>query len=101
MTDYRRGMEQMFPTLTPAQIARIAAHGRVRRAAAGEVLVEAGEQQPPFFVVAAGELQVVRPGTAGEELVTVHHAGRVHRRGQHALRPAAGSCACARPRPAR
>jgi hypothetical protein len=33
----------MFPTLTPAQIARIAAHGRERPIARGEVLIEAGD----------------------------------------------------------
>jgi thioredoxin reductase (NADPH) len=67
--------DQMFPTLSPEQIARIAAHGRVRRAAAGDRLVEIGDQHPSFMVVAAGELQVVRPGAAGEELVAVHRPG--------------------------
>jgi len=33
---------EMFPTLTPAQIARIARHGRKRQIARGEVLIEAG-----------------------------------------------------------
>src|SRR5205814_7926172 len=32
-------VEQMFPTLTPAQIARIAAHGRTRAVQSGEVMV--------------------------------------------------------------
>ena len=36
------GVERMFPTLTPAQIKRIAAHGKLRAIRAGEVLVEAG-----------------------------------------------------------
>ena len=62
--------QRMFPTLTPAQIERIAAHGRRRRVAAGEVLVETGAQRPPFFVVQAGNLEVVRPSeTKGEEPV--------------------------------
>ena len=30
--------EHVFPTLTPAQIARIAAHGRVRAIREGEIL---------------------------------------------------------------
>jgi hypothetical protein len=35
-------LEHVFPTLTAAQIARIAAHGRRRPINQGEVLVEAG-----------------------------------------------------------
>src|SRR2546422_3154903 len=46
--------EHIYPTLTPAQLARIAAHGRRRQVERGEVLVEAGEQTARFFVVAAG-----------------------------------------------
>ena len=69
--------QQMFPTLTPAQIARIAAHGGRRRVAAGEVLVETGAHHPPFFVVHSGRLEVVRPSeTKGEEPVAVHAPGQ-------------------------
>jgi hypothetical protein len=35
--------DAMFPALTPAQLARVAAHGKRRPIAAGEVLVEVGE----------------------------------------------------------
>jgi hypothetical protein len=35
------GAERMFPTLMPAQVKRIAAHGQVRSIRPGEVLVEA------------------------------------------------------------
>src|SRR5258706_14328513 len=48
------GNERIFPTLTPAQIKRIAAHGQVRSIRSGEVLVEAGAHVVPFFVVTAG-----------------------------------------------
>src|SRR5437016_6076912 len=61
--------EHIYPTLTPAQLARIAAHGRRRQVEAGEVLVEAGEQTARFFVVAAGRIDIFRPSEAGEELV--------------------------------
>jgi hypothetical protein len=37
-------VEQVFPTLTPEQIARVAAHGRVRPVRAGEVLLSAGDR---------------------------------------------------------
>jgi thioredoxin reductase (NADPH) len=66
----------MFPTLTTAQIARLAAHGRVRRVRRGEVLVEAGAKTEQFFVVTAGSLEVVRKSGAGEELVTVERPGQ-------------------------
>src|SRR3989442_2253928 len=61
--------EHIYPTLTPAQVARIAAHGRRRHIERGEVLVEAGEQTARFFVVAAGRIDIFRPSEAGEELV--------------------------------
>src|SRR5207249_143595 len=68
--------DQVFPTLTPEQIARVAAHGRVRRVQRGEVLIEAGEQDQRFFVVTAGHIEVVRPSGATEDLVTVHRRGQ-------------------------
>jgi thioredoxin reductase (NADPH) len=51
---------QAFPILTAPQIARIAAHGHVRPIQRGEVLVEQGDRVVPFFVVTAGELEIVR-----------------------------------------
>ena len=58
----------MFPTLTPEQIARVAAHGVKRRVSAGEVLFEPGDR-PPFFVVTAGKLEIVRPSGSVETMV--------------------------------
>jgi thioredoxin reductase (NADPH) len=70
------GAERMFPTLTPAQIKRIAAHGKVRSIGAGEVLVEAGAHIVPFFVVTAGRVEVIRPSGSTETLVAVHGPGQ-------------------------
>jgi len=67
---------EMFPTLTPAQIARIAPHGRRRQVERGEVLIESGEQITRFFVITAGEVEVVRRSGAKEELVTVERPGQ-------------------------
>jgi len=67
--------EKLFPTLTPAQIARVAAHGKKRQASAGEVLVEQGDYNLPFVVVISGVLEVVRSTGAGEELIVVYGAG--------------------------
>jgi thioredoxin reductase (NADPH) len=63
--------DHVFPTLTPAQVARVAAHGRVRRVEAGVVLVEAGEQTARFFVVTEGLIEIVRPvGTTEDSVAT-------------------------------
>jgi len=66
----------MFPTLTPAQIERIAARGRVRPVARGEILVEAGDFPVPFFVVKSGEIEIIRPSSLGDTLVVVHQPGK-------------------------
>ena len=66
----------MFPTLTPAQIARIAAHGGERAIARGDVLVEAGDPTVPFFVVRSGEIEIIRPSSLGDALVAVHGPGK-------------------------
>ena len=63
----RSPAERLFPTLTDAQVARIAPHGRRRPVAAGEVLVEVGTEAVPFFVVTSGALQVLRPDPAAGE----------------------------------
>jgi thioredoxin reductase (NADPH) len=63
----------MFPRLTSAQIERIAAHGTKRSIRRGEVLVEAGDSVVPFFVVTAGEIQIV--SAASPTPVAVHTVG--------------------------
>jgi thioredoxin reductase (NADPH) len=68
--------DHVFPTLTPPQIARIAAHGRRRSLTGGEVLVEVGTPLVPFFVVVSGEIQVVRPADGAETLIVSHRAGQ-------------------------
>ena len=52
--------DQLFPVLTPAQIARLAAHGQRRHVREGEVLVDPDRIEHSFFVVVEGELEVVR-----------------------------------------
>jgi thioredoxin reductase (NADPH) len=68
--------ERLFPTLTPEQITRIAAHGRRRAIARGEVLVEVGDKVVPFFVLVSGEIQVLRPADGTETLIVTHRAGQ-------------------------
>ena len=89
---------QMFPTLTPDQIERIAAHGHSRSVTAGEVLVEPGDQQVPFLAVKQGRLQVFRVFGDAETLITEHGPGQFS--GEIVLlsgRPALGRVRAAEP----
>lgn len=63
-------VDQAFPVLTSAQIARIAAHGRTRRVERGEVLGVAGQPTPKFFVVNAGSIEALRATSGAEATVT-------------------------------
>jgi len=67
--------DEIVPTLTSAQVARIAAHGRRRQVQRGEVLLEAGERSARFFVVTAGNIEIVRPVCATEQLIAVYGPG--------------------------
>lgn len=66
---------RIFPTLTPAQIARIAAHGRARPMHAGEVLFEEGDRGVPFLVVTSGRIEITRLTNGGEVRVATHGPG--------------------------
>jgi len=66
---------QMFPQLTPAQIARLGAIGTHSRISKGEILAEPGDRHRPMLVVLSGSIEVVQPGMNGEVLVVVHTAG--------------------------
>jgi thioredoxin reductase (NADPH) len=63
---------QTFPTLTPAQIDRIAAVGRRCSTPAGEVLFDVGDQNSRFFVVLSGAIEVVQPVGSVENPIVVH-----------------------------
>ncbi len=83
MTDPTLGMpltlaariDQIFPTLTPAQIARIAAHGRLRQIQRGEVLLEVGDQLR-FFVVTAGQIEIISVSDSTESLIATLRPGQ-------------------------
>jgi len=64
-------LDQAFPKLTSAQIARVAAHGRLRRVEHGEVLSAAGKLTPLFFVVTEGTIEAVRPLDGRDTAVTI------------------------------
>ncbi|HKC46897.1 MAG TPA: FAD-dependent oxidoreductase [Gemmatimonadales bacterium] len=63
-------VDQLFPTLTAAQVERMAVHGRARTVREGEVLLSAGEPTMRLYVVRSGRVDVVRRMAATEEVVT-------------------------------
>jgi thioredoxin reductase (NADPH) len=69
-------IDQMFPTFTDAQVARIEPHGHRRSLRSGDVLYEPGDEQVPFFVVTEGQVEVLRPDDAGDTLITVETPGQ-------------------------
>jgi len=74
-SDKNSSNEEMFPTLTAAQISRIAAHGHSRRVEKGEVVVEAGERVARLFVVTEGRIEAVRSTELNEETFAILRPG--------------------------
>ena len=68
--------EQMFPRLTPTQIARVASVGHRRDVRAGELLFDVGDQNTQFFVVVSGAVDIVRLIGDREEPLVVHGEGQ-------------------------
>src|SRR6185369_6995269 len=66
---------QMFPQLTPEQIARIARVGTERTVEAGTLLFEQGVARTAFFVVLDGSIEIVSPTPHGEQTITIHEPG--------------------------
>ncbi len=69
-------VDQLFPVLNQAQIERIAARGRARQITQGEVLVEAGDHDVPFFLITAGKVEIVQSSGDAEVLITAHGPGQ-------------------------
>src|SRR5499427_5196873 len=64
----------MFPRLTAEQIERITIHGVLRPITRGEVLIESGQHDVPFFFVKAGEIEVIRPSALEDLLIAIVRA---------------------------
>jgi thioredoxin reductase (NADPH) len=63
--------DPMFPVLTPAQQARVAAHGRMRPVASGETVFEPNTHGNKFFLISTGQLNLFRAAEDSEEVVAV------------------------------
>ena len=67
---------QMYPILTDEQVQELSTHGSEKTFSQGETLWDVGDRNPCFFVVLAGELEIVRRDPFGNETVlVVHHRG--------------------------
>ena len=73
--------DETFPTLTAAQIARVASRGKARRVESGDVLLRAGEHAEQFFVVTAADAglppEYAVLGTVTGGLGTVERIGKL------------------------
>jgi thioredoxin reductase (NADPH) len=68
-------IDQVFPILTKAQIARVAAHGRRRLVQRGEVLLDVGDQVR-FFVVTEGKIDIVSATGRAETVIAILQPGQ-------------------------
>jgi len=68
-------VDEMWPTLTKAQLARVAEHGTIRSVKDGEVLVEPGQVPKECFFVTQGQIEIVRPAPARDDLIGVFGPG--------------------------
>ncbi|HEY2546245.1 MAG TPA: FAD-dependent oxidoreductase [Candidatus Acidoferrum sp.] len=66
---------EAFPVLTAEQINRIRPLSKVRKVNAGEILLEPGDLDIPFFVLLSGTMEIVQPDIYGERLIVSHDAG--------------------------
>lgn len=73
MSDILERRGQMFPQLSPAQVARVALLGKPRLVTRGEMLFDQGDPTPGFFVIVRGRLEVVRNHDGVDDLITVHN----------------------------
>jgi thioredoxin reductase (NADPH) len=67
--------EQMFPSLSEEQIARLLPLGKRRPIKKGEVLFDQGSEDAEFYVVLSGGLEIVQPGLETERMIVVHEHG--------------------------
>lgn len=69
-------IERMFPTLSAAQISRIAAHGCLRQTRTDEILIEPGAQAKSWFLVTKGRIEILPPSNDGSVVVAIPNPGQ-------------------------
>ena len=68
-------VDQVFPTLTPSQISRVASHGRLRRLEKGEILLNIGDELR-FFLVTEGKIDIISVAASAESLIVTLQPGQ-------------------------
>ena len=63
--------DEMFPVLTVEQQARALAHGRARKVAPDETLIELNQQPTNIFVVVQGRLEIFRLNSHNDQIIAV------------------------------
>jgi thioredoxin reductase (NADPH) len=66
---------EMFPVLSPAQQARVLAHGQPRTVEQGEIVVELNEHVTKVFVVVSGQLHVLKVSINQEHVLAICNPG--------------------------
>jgi thioredoxin reductase (NADPH) len=66
-----RRRDQMFPKLTPRQIARLESHGVREPTQTGQILVQMGVRPSRFFILVRGTLEIVLARPGEHEIFTV------------------------------
>ncbi|HEY1604532.1 MAG TPA: FAD-dependent oxidoreductase [Allosphingosinicella sp.] len=67
---------QMFPLLTPKELARVARFGKPRRFGAGEALVRVGETGPGLTLIVSGRVEVTQhDGTGRRRPIVTYEPG--------------------------
>src|SRR3989475_7074567 len=66
---------EMFPVLTPAQQARVLAHGQRRTVEQSEIVVELNDHVTKFFVVISGQLHILQVSNNQEHVVAICNPG--------------------------
>jgi thioredoxin reductase (NADPH) len=67
--------DEMFPVLTLAQQSRVLAHGKFRKVEDGETVAEINQQATKFFIVLAGQLNLIQLSNGREEVVAICQPG--------------------------
>jgi thioredoxin reductase (NADPH) len=68
-------IETAFPTLDEAELTCVGRIGKARTFADGDVLIEAGERDYPFYAVRSGEIVIIESSSGEPRELVVHKAG--------------------------